>query len=324
MDFLYVTFSVSGIRTFVLLPPLVAFGVSLLASMGGVSGAFLLLPYQVTFLRFTSPSVNATNFVYNICAIPSGVYRYIREGRMVWPLTFTVVAGTLPGVLLGYYLRVQLLPDPRTFKLFAGCVLLYIGAYLLAETIRNFRVKGVPTQKMGKRSLKQNLVSKRMQFAHSPRGDVSETAVRAVHFTLKRTEYDFLGERFSFNTSTMFVLALLVGIIGGAYGIGGGSILAPICVALFDLPIYTIAGATLMSTFLTSIAGVFFYSMIPAQSGISTAPDWMLGILFGVGGFVGMYCGARLQKLVPQKVIKVMLGAIILFIAVSYIWQRFA
>jgi len=50
--------------------------------MGGISGAFLLLPFQMSFLNFTSPSVSSTNFVYNIVAIPSGVYRYIKEGRM--------------------------------------------------------------------------------------------------------------------------------------------------------------------------------------------------------------------------------------------------
>ncbi|MBT4507566.1 MAG: sulfite exporter TauE/SafE family protein, partial [Desulfobacula sp.] len=50
--------------------------VSFFTSMGGVSGAFLLLPFQMSFLGYTSPSVSATNHVFNIVAIPSGVYRY--------------------------------------------------------------------------------------------------------------------------------------------------------------------------------------------------------------------------------------------------------
>ncbi|MDQ1336443.1 MAG: uncharacterized protein QG552_3393 [Thermodesulfobacteriota bacterium] len=76
--------------------------------------------------------------------------------------------------------------------------------------------------------------------------------------------------------------------------------------------------------FLTSIAGVFFYSVIPAAEGLSTRPDWLLGLLFGAGGFAGMYCGARLQKFVPQKFIKLMLGEIITFLADRYILQVFA
>ena len=133
MDFLYAHFPVSGVDTWVFIPPLVAFVVSTFTSMGGVSGAFLLLPFQVSILNFTTPSVSATNFVYNIVAIPSGVYRYLKEGRMAWPLTWIVIVGTLPGVLIGYYLRVLYLPNPKAFKFFVGCVLLYIGVRLLYE-----------------------------------------------------------------------------------------------------------------------------------------------------------------------------------------------
>ena len=133
MDFLYLLFPVSGVKTWVFLPPLVAFVVSFFTSMGGVSGAFLLLPFQMSILGFTSPAVSPTNLVYNIVGIPSGVYRYIREGRMAWPLTWTIIVGTLPGVFFGAIIRIKYLPNPRAFKFFVGCVLLYIGSRLLYE-----------------------------------------------------------------------------------------------------------------------------------------------------------------------------------------------
>ena len=133
LDLLHVQFPVSGVETYIFIPPLVALVISFFTSMGGVSGAFLLLPFQMSILNFISPSVSATNFVYNIVAIPSGVYRYLREGRMAWPLTYVVILGTLPGVLIGYYLRILYLPDPRAFKFFVGCVLLYIGSRLLYD-----------------------------------------------------------------------------------------------------------------------------------------------------------------------------------------------
>jgi len=122
MDAFYLHFSVSGVDTWIFAPPLVALAVSTITSMGGISGAFLLLPFQVSVLNFTTPAVSATNFVYNIVAIPSGVYRYLKEGRMAWPLTWIVIVGTLPGVLIGYYLRVLYLPNPKAFKFFVGCV----------------------------------------------------------------------------------------------------------------------------------------------------------------------------------------------------------
>ncbi len=308
---LYIHFSVSGVDTWVFTPPLVALAVSTLTSMGGISGAFLLLPFQVSILGFASPAVSATNFVFNIVAIPSGVYRYLKEGRMAWPLTWIVIAGTLPGVLIGYYLRVLYLPDPKAFKLFVGCVLLYIGARLLYEMTARSQKSKQETKALETRFNDHVKKMKADRNAHLSAGLPTEAVVRTVSFTFRRVEYEFWGQRFSYSTAGMFALAFGVGIVGGTYGIGGGAIIAPFCVAVFHLPVYTVAGAALMGTFLTSIAGVVFYSFLPAQPGLATRPDWLLGFLFGAGGFAGMYIGARLQKFVPQKFIKAMLGLII-------------
>jgi hypothetical protein len=323
MDALYIHFGVSGVDSWIFAPPLVALAVSTVTSMGGVSGAFLLLPFQVSILGFNSPAVSATNFVYNIVAIPSGVYRYLKEGRMAWPLTWIVIVGTLPGVLIGYYLRILYLPDPKAFKFFVGCVLLYIGARLFYELTARSQ-KGKTEMKALETKFNEHVKKMRADLnAKVSAGLPAEAVVRTISFSLFRVEYEFWGQRFSYNTLGMFTLAFIVGIIGGTYGIGGGAIIAPFCVAVFNLPVYTVAGAALMGTFLTSIAGVFFYSVIPPQAGVATSPDWFLGSLFGAGGFAGMYAGARLQKFVPQKVIKVALGVMILFVALQYILQFF-
>ena len=78
-----------------------------------------------------------------------------------------------------------------------------------------------------------------------------------------------------------------------------------------------------MGTFITSAAGALFFSVIPTANGVSPMPDWPLGILFGVGGFIGMYLGARTQKYMPQKFIKVIVGTAIIFLSIKYIVQYF-
>jgi len=44
-------------------------------------------------------------------------------------------------------------------------------------------------------------------------------------------------------------------------------------------------------------------------------------LLFGIGGFVGMYCGARMQKFMPAKIIKGILACCIIFTAVKYLLE---
>jgi len=324
MDFLHVSFPISGVTTNILLPPLVSLVISFFTSMGGISGAFLLLPFQMSVLNYTAPSVSGTNHVFNIVAIPSGVYRYIKEGRMAWPLTWVVIVGTLPGVFIGYYLRVLYLPDPKVFKLFVGCVLLYIGIRFFKELIGRKKAQSPDARAFEEKFRAKAEEIKKQQGARVAAGLPVEAVVKTISVSLKKVEYEFWGERFSFDTVGMFALAFIVGIIGGAYGIGGGAIIAPFCVAFFRLPVYTIAGATLMGTFITSVAGALFFSVIPATNGVSPMPDWLLGILFGLGGFVGMYLGARSQKFVPQKFIKVIVGISIMVLAVKYITQYFS
>jgi hypothetical protein len=307
-------FPTAGIEVAWWLPPLVALLISFFTSMGGVSGAFLLLPFQMSVLGFTTPSVSATNQLFNVVAIPSGVYRYVREGRMVWPLTWAVVVGTLPGVLLGAIVRVRYLPDPRYFKLFAGVVLLYIGVRLIQALLSRS-----PVDRNSSEERFRELVQQHRERTEGEPGE-ELPAVRMTRVDFTRIAYEFYGEHFEVSVWGVLCLSAVVGVVGGIYGIGGGAIIAPFFVSVFKLPVYTVAGAALMGTFVTSIAGVAFYQAIaPFYPEMAVAPDWGLGILFGLGGMVGMYFGARCQKYVPARAIKWMLVVVLLFTGIKYV-----
>jgi uncharacterized membrane protein YfcA len=296
LDFLYTTFPVSGVTTYIFVPAFTAFFISFFTSMGGVSGAFMLLPFQISILNYTAPSVSGTNQLYNVVAIPSGVWRYIKEKRMVWPLAWAVIIGTMPGVFIGAWIRLAYLPDARNFKFFAGLVLLYIGIKLLQDIIK----------KSGSNKKKPDITG--------------EFIVTDTSLSLKRVKFKFNGENFSFPVFGILILCFIVGILGGIYGIGGGAIVAPFFVTFFKLPVYIVAGAALMGTFATSIAGVAIYQILSAfYTNLNVAPDWLLGISFGIGGFFGMYLGARCQKYFPSYVIKLILCVSMLFISVKYV-----
>ena len=309
-------FPVAGIEISPWIPPLVAFAISLLTSMGGVSGAFLLLPFQVSILGFQSPAVSATNHLFNMVAIPGGVWRYSREGRMVWPLAWVIILGTLPGVFLGAMVRVKFLADPEHFKIFVGVVLLYLGGRLAWDLLRPARADSAAAAEK----------SFEKPFGHAGPGVVPEqrSRVAVTEFNAARLAYEFCGQRFVLSTPRLALLSLIVGMIGGVYGIGGGAIMAPFLISFFGLPVYTAAGAALMATFVTSVAGVIFYQLLaPLYPGLVVGPDWLLGLLFGAGGMAGMYCGAMLQKHVPARTIKLILAAAILVPAIGYLRRPF-
>ena len=297
-----VTFPISGVETYWWLPTLVAFCISAITSTGGVTGAFILLPFTVSILGYSSPGVSPTNQLFNVVAIPSGVWRFHRERRMLWSLAWATTIATIPGQTLGAMIRLKYLPDARSFKLFAGFVLLYLGGKLV-----------------------QDLLKRR---AAAPNNSAGHREITRQHFGLQSISYDYDGGSYSITTWPVVLIAFAVGIVGGIYGIGGGAILAPYFIAIYELPIHSIAGAMLLGTFLSSLTGVIVYIVVSPffmPGGAVIMPDWLLGLSFGIGGAMGVYVGARMQRFVSPKVIKFVLVLALLWIAgqyiVGYFWK---
>ncbi|MFI9772702.1 TSUP family transporter [Streptomyces sp. NPDC052415] len=115
-------------------------------------------------------------------------------------------------------------------------------------------------------------------------------------------------------------LALAVGVVGGIYGIGGGSILGPILVGR-GLPVARVAPAALAATFATSLVGAAAYAVLSLVSAGDIAPDWWLGIACGIGGLIGGYLGARLQPRLPERALRLLLGTLATALGTLYAVQ---
>lgn len=120
--------------------------------------------------------------------------------------------------------------------------------------------------------------------------------------------------------AALTALALGVGVIGGIYGIGGGSLLGPVLAAR-GLPMTRVAPAALAATFATSVVGATVYAVLSLLSSGDVAPDWWLGLSCGVGGLVGGYLGARLQPRLPENVLRLLLGILATSVGGMYALQ---
>jgi uncharacterized protein len=243
------------------------FLIAVVTSPVGVSGAVFLLPINLSVFGVANPAVTPTNLLYNVVATPGPLLRYARAGRLGGPLTRLLVAGTLPGVVVGAVLRVFVVPGPHAFRLIVAVVLAPLGGWLVSSALagRDHR-----------------------------RRDLSDRATGGI--------------------------AAAVGVVGGIYGIGGGSILAPILVGR-GRPVAEVAPAALASTFATSVVGAVTYALLSVVESGDIAPDWPVGLLAGVGGLCGGYVGARLQPVVPERALRILLGVLAIAVAAVYLVQ---
>ena len=108
--------------------------------------------------------------------------------------------------------------------------------------------------------------------------------------------------------------------MGGIYGIGGGSILAPVLIGS-GRPPSEIAPAALASTFVTSVAGVVTFTILAVHAHGPVAPDWPVGIALGAGGLAGGYAGARMQSRLPDVLVRRLVGVLVIIIGARYLWS---
>ncbi|MFJ5730853.1 TSUP family transporter [Streptomyces paradoxus] len=118
-------------------------------------------------------------------------------------------------------------------------------------------------------------------------------------------------------------LAMAVGMVGGIYGIGGGSLLGPVLAAR-GLPMTRVAPAALAATFATSVVGAGAYALLALVSVGDVAPDWWLGLSCGLGGLAGGYVGARLQPRLPETGLRLLLGGLAAGLGILYVVQALA
>jgi hypothetical protein len=66
---------------------------------------------------------------------------------------------------------------------------------------------------------------------------------------------------------------------------------------------------------------LIFWFLAPLYPEMHIVPDFALGTLFGIGGFCGMYMGAKCQKYVPSIIIKTILCICVLLVAGEYLFD---
>ena len=248
-----------------------AYVIAVIATPAGISGAVLLLPFQVSVLGTPSPAVTPTNLLYNVVATPGALYRYWRQGQTGGRLALVLIAGTLPGVIAGSIIRVELLPGPRVFDLVVGAVLIPLGTWLAIT-----------------------------RPARSPADGEADPPARLIP------------------VAVLVVLSAVVGCVGGIYGIGGGSILAPVLIGSGRKPA-EVAPAALASTFVTSVAGVITFTILSIHTRGDVSPSWLTGIALGAGGLAGAYTGARIQGRLPDFLIRRVMGVLVIAIGARYL-----
>jgi len=110
----------------------------------------------------------------------------------------------------------------------------------------------------------------------------------------------------------VFFVGFLIGIIGAAFGIGGGFLFVPAMTILGGLPMYLAVPISLVASAVTGIAGMAGYAMI------GYFPDIWIVISIIIGALAGGAMGSRLHSRFSEKQLKWILAIVLLFLALRF------
>jgi uncharacterized protein len=119
-----------------------------------------------------------------------------------------------------------------------------------------------------------------------------------------------------FSLSGQALLGLFAGVMSGLLGIGGGQILIPGMVFLFQIDQRLAQGISLAFIVPTAIAG----SLTHYRRG-NVVPE--AGLLLIPGALIGSLIGAGVAQQLPGDVLKQIFGVFLLYVGVRMIWPTF-
>lgn len=115
----------------------------------------------------------------------------------------------------------------------------------------------------------------------------------------------------------LILFGVFVGVFSGLMGLGGGAVIIPILVLLFEFSQQKAHG--------TSLAMILSPTQIPAiwRYHASGNVDWRLVFYVVPGMLAGSYVGARIANSIPQGALRLVFGFILIYVAVYTVFSSF-
>jgi|RhiMetdeSRZDD1v2_1073273.scaffolds.fasta_scaffold00009_60 uncharacterized protein len=275
-----------------------------MAVVGEAAGIFAL-PYQISILQFGNAHVTPTTQLLTFLNPLGALLGFRRTRQTNWYFAFWVCAGGVVGAVIGPFIRLTVLADPKPFTVVTGVALAITGVHLCVAAFRGLRAGDGFEGKFAAAARAARAAGR------TPSGLPHGLSIETVAKGRGSLTIAYWGESWTMSTLALFLVGLGVGIVSATLGVGGGFLLVPIFATFYRLPIYVLVAASIPYVLSLSAVSLLTYSVIaPLFTGIRLPPEIAWGLFASAGGILGSWLAAKTQRFVPQPLLKLMLGAI--------------
>ena len=268
----------------------IGFVVGWLSGLFGVGGGFLLTPVLI-LIGIPSPVAVASGANQTLGASVSGLIAQARRGNVDWVMGGVLVAGGLLGSVAGVqlfaFLRAVGQVDAAV-ALFYVVVLGVVGSLMVMESVRAiFRRRAAQPRRLHQHS-----------WAHG------------LPFKVR-----FRKSRLYISVIPPVAVGFGIGVLSAVMGVGGGFMLVPAMIYILGMPTSVVIGTSLFQVVCVTASVTFLQAV---QVG---GVDIVLTLLLLVGAVAGAQFGAAMGGRLRGEETRALLGALVLAVAASLLWD---
>ena len=111
------------------------------------------------------------------------------------------------------------------------------------------------------------------------------------------------------------LIGVLGGLLGGLFGVGGGTIFVPLLMLFKGFDIHHAVGTSLVIIIFTALAGAIFH-------GKAGMVDWKAAIVLGVFSMVGVWLGTKLSLKLDAIMLERAFAIFLVLVAVKHVFFK--
>lgn len=275
---------------------LIGLGTGLMAGTFGVGGGIVATPLLKVFMGFSAQVAIGTTLALILPTSLTGAINYYRQNLIDYKLALKLA---LPSVLAasGGAALTNSVSAKQLMLSFSGLIILAALDLL----------SGYSDGLKAKRAKKAIVLTGETSQAESPIASQIDSESKS-----KSESSDIY---LSPNLSKALPVGLLAGFLSGFFGVGGGFIMIPIFLALFNMPLKMALGTSLLTVSLISIPGIITHAWLGHVRFDTVA-------MLVCGAVPGSYLGSKIAIMVKDKLLKKGFGLLMLFIAGQMIYSE--
>ncbi len=292
------------------LPALVGVGIGILSGLLGIGGGTVMVPIFRLAFDMSPVMSTATSLFTIIPTSVSGAVSHIRHKTCIPSLGIAAGLGGAITSPLGVWLA-QI--SPAWMIMLAAALIIGWSAFKMLS--KAFKMKNASPVAA------ESLQAAAIQVETAPDKSVDSATASATTTTTTTASGGPAGPSPSSKLTRKQLLVgaaigLVAGVASGYVGVGGGFIMVPMMLSLVGISMRQASGTSLIAVMILAVPGVIEQALLGNI-------NYAAGIAIAIGSIPGAVVGARLVRVVPERMLRFIFGCFLLLAAALLVLNEF-